>query len=362
MQAKSINLALQGGGAHGAFAWGVIDRLLDEHWLRIEGISGASAGAMNGAALKAGLALGRGKAGRMAARENLDMLWSQVGQMPDNRMIRWLQMALPMPARLGRWAEMFSPAAWLDQLTRVFSPYDYGPLYVNPLASVLRALPHPDFACEAGPQLFISATNVRTGRIRIFTGSEATPEAVMASACLPDLFRAIEITDPDTGVTDAYWDGGYTGNPALFPLYAPELPRDIVIVNINPLLRDIVPETPLDIANRVNEISFNSALMSELRAVNFVKRLFAEDRLRNRPMKNVLVHMILDDKLMNDLSARSKMLPGAGLLARMKAAGQAAADDFLSRHAGALNERDTVDLSSLFTVPGLVPLDVAAAE
>lgn len=236
----------------------------------------------------------------------------------------------------------------------MLSPYDYGPFYSNPLAPVLRGLPYPDFANTRGPRLFVSATNVQTGRIRVFTNHRATVEAVLASACLPRVFRAVEILDPDTGHVEAYWDGGFTGNPALFPLYDPALPRDIVIVNINPLIREGIPRSPVEISDRENEISFNSALMSELRAIRFVKRLYAEGRLENRPMKNPLMHMILDDKLMNDLNARSKVMPRPGLIASMKEAGQAAADSFLDQHADALNREDTVDLSVLLAGSGIV--------
>lgn len=353
MKRKAINLALQGGGAHGAFSWGVLDRLLDEDWLEIAAISGTSAGALNGAALKAGLGRAKGKVGRRAAQENLDHLWSEIGGMSDNRLITWVYSMVPMPRGWQRMTEIFSPMAWLEGLTRLFSPYDYGPLYVNPLGPLLRNLPHPDFTNPRGPELFIAASNVRSGRIRVFTGQAATREAVMASACLPTLFRAVEIRDPETGQMDAYWDGGYTGNPALFPLFRADLPRDIVIVNINPLMRDGVPKTPAEIANRVNEVSFNSSLMSELRAINFVKKLHAEGRLGDRAMKDPLMHMILDDDLMNELSARSKTMPAPGMLARMKEAGQRAADGFLEAHADALNKTDTVELSELLKDSGI---------
>ncbi|MCQ0969880.1 patatin-like phospholipase family protein [Paracoccus sp. TK19116] len=348
MEEKRINLALQGGGAHGAFAWGVLDRLLDERWLRIDGISGTSAGALNGAALKAGLAIG-GIPGRLAARDNLDHIWAEVGRVSDNRMVRWMHSLMPVPRGLDRLTELFSPFAWMDGLTRIFSPYDYGPLYSNPLDPILRALPHPRFAASRGPRFFVTATNVRTGRVRIFANDEITCEALLASACLPTLFRAVETDDPATGKREAYWDGGYSGNPALFPLFDQDLPRDIVIVNINPMMRSEVPKTPADIQDRMNEISFNSSLLRELRAINFVKRLYAEDRLQGRPMKNVLVHMILDDTLMNSLTARTKLMPDPGLLSRMKAAGQAAAEQFLTDHADALNDHDTVDLPSMFS-------------
>lgn len=348
MKEKNINLALQGGGAHGAFAWGVVDRLLEERWLNISAITGTSAGALNGAALKAGLSRHSGVRGKQAARKNLDYLWGEIGEISDNRLVRWMHSLLPIPRGFQRVTEMFSPYAWMEAMTRLFSPYDYGPFYVNPLASVLRELPYPNFSNEQGPELFIAATNVRTGRIRIFTGMHATPDAVMASACLPNLFRAVEIKNPETGEIEAFWDGGFTGNPALFPLYRNHLPRDIVIVNINPLMRNQLPRTPAEISDRVNEVSFNSSLLADLRAINFVKKLHAEERLNERAMKNPLIHMILDDMLMNDLSARSKVMPEPGMLLRMKQAGQVAADSFLQEHADALNNRDTVDLSALF--------------
>ncbi|MDB6178005.1 patatin-like phospholipase family protein [Paracoccus sp. Z330] len=354
MQEKQINLALQGGGAHGAFAWGVLDRLLDESWLRFSAISGTSAGALNGAAIKAGMARHNGVQGRRAAQRNLDCLWGEVGQLSDNRMVRWMHSLVPMPRSMHRLTEMFSPAAWLDGLSRIFSPYDYGPFYSNPLGAVLRELPYPGFDGDSGPELFVAATNVRSGRIRVFTGRRVTVDAVLASACLPTLFRAVEIPDPATGRVEAFWDGGFTGNPALFPLYARHLPRDIVIVNINPLMRDGIPKTPVEISDRVNEVSFNSSLMSELRAINFVKRLHGENRLQDKAMKDPLIHMILDDLLMNDLNARSKMMPAPGLLERMKRAGQAAADRFLEDHADALNRHDTVDLPELLTGSGIV--------
>lgn len=354
MEIKRINLALQGGGAHGAFTWGVLDRLLEEEWLEFAAISGTSAGALNGAALKAGLAAGKGLAGRRAARENLDALWMQVGSKSDNRVVRWTQSVMPMSRGMQRWTEMVSPAAWMDNLTRLFSPYDYGPFYINPLESLLRDLPWADFTCDRGPDLYVAATNVRTGRIKVFTGGQATVDAVMASACLPTLFRAVEIHDSDTGRIEAYWDGGYAGNPALFPLYRASLPRDILIVAINPLMREVLPRTPVEISDRVNEVSFNSSLMNQLRAINFVKRLFAQGKMDGDAMKNVLIHLIDDDKLMTDLSARSKLMPRPGLLAAMKAAGQQAADTFLSDHADKLNRADSFDLAALFPAQRVV--------
>ena len=348
MAKRRINLALQGGGAHGAFAWGVLDRLLAEPEIEISGISGTSAGALNGAAVAAGLACGPGRHGRDAARENLAHVWHHVGHVSDNSMVRWLYSMFPIPRSWQRLTEMFSPVVWLESLTRVFSPYDSGPFYTNPLTAILREMPHPQLGRDTGPAFFVSATNVRTGLIRVFGGAEVTVDSILASACLPELFRAVEIDDPKTGRREAYWDGGYSGNPALFPLYRPDLPRDIVIVNINPMLRDALPKTPAAIQDRVNEISFNASLLAELRAINFVKRLHAEDRLTGRPMKNVLLHAIMDEELMNSLSASTKLLPKPGLLESMRAAGVAAADRFLETDAKDIGIRDSYDVSQLF--------------
>ena len=347
--AKPINLALQGGGAHGAFAWGVLDRLLEGDEIEIAGISGTSAGALNGAAVAAGLASRRGKAGRKAARENLDHVWAEVGQFSDNRMVRWLASMVPIPRGMQRWTEMLSPFAWMEGVSRIFSPYDSGPFYTNPLGGIIRDMPHklrPER--KAGPQFFVTATNVRTGRVRIFSDGEVTPDAVMASGCLPTLFRAVEIDDPATGRNEAYWDGGYSGNPALFPLFTPALPKDIVIVTINPMERESIPRTPIEIQDRINEISFNSSLLRELRAIQFMKRLSAEGRLTDRGMKEPLIHLISDDRLMTSLGSRTKLMPGPGLLEKMKDAGRAAAERFLAEDYDRLGRTDTVDLPRLY--------------
>ena len=348
MEIRSINLALQGGGAHGAFTWGVIDRLLDEPWLEIAAISGTSAGALNGAALQAGLAVGEGRAGRDAARENLKHVWSEIGQVSDSTMVRWLHSIFPTPRRLERLTEAFSPTALFSNLTQLISPYDYGPFYRNPLGAILRSMPYPTLGTTSRARLFVNATNVRTGQPRVFGDEEVTVDTVMASACLPTVYRAVKVYDTMTQRVEEYWDGGYSGNPSLWPLYTEDLPRDIVIVNINPMRREDIPHSPAEISNRVNEVSFNAALLSELRAINFVKRLHDEGRLDGRVMKNVLVHMILDDALMNDLSARTKMLPDPGMLVRMFDSGRNSADKFLSAHGSDLNKRDSVDLSAMF--------------
>lgn len=348
METKRINLALQGGGAHGAFTWGVLEVFLDQPWLEIAAISGTSAGALNGAALKAGLVRGGARHGRQAAREDLEWLWSQVDEVVDLRLSRWVNALFPHPEAINRWLELVSPTAMMDQFGRLFSPYDYGPFYSNPLARVVERFEYEHVCARKGPAFFVSATNVRTGKIRVFEGEEISTEAILASACLPNMFQAIEIDDPKTGRREAYWDGGFTGNPALFPLYDPKLPRDIVIVNINPLERDGVPRSPGEIEDRINEISFNASLLCDLRAINFVRRLLAQHRVPAGEMKDVLIHMVADDKVMTDLGAQSKLMPGLGTLQRLRKAGQAAAERFLGAHGAKIGQEASVDLGALF--------------
>ncbi len=339
---RRINLALQGGGAHGAYTWGVLDRLLEDDGIEISAISGTSAGALNGAAIKAGLVSG----GPDAARANLDWVWSRVGTLPDLRMVTW--MSLFTPTQIARALE-FSPAfAAIDMSARVFSPYDYGAAYRNPLEEVVTHMRFDEVCSPDGPAFHICATNVRSGKIRVFTGDEITPDAILASACLPTLFRAVEIPDPATMRVEAYWDGGYTGNPALFPLYAAELPADIVIVNINPLYREELPTSVNQIQNRINEIGFNTSLLRELRAIDFVQRLIETGAVREGSMKKVLVHMISDDALMNELSVATKLIPLPSIIATLKAAGRAAADAFLEDHRADIGVRGTVDLRGMF--------------
>ena len=334
---RRVSLALQGGGAHGAFTWGVLDRLLEEEELEIAGISGTSAGALNGAALKAGLIAG----GRGAARKRLDRLWEHVGEIGDFRMLPWIAPFLPA-IRFWQTASAaflpFSPQAIAAQL---YSPNAMGAGWTNPLEPVVRDLDFTQVCASEGPRLFVSATNVRTGKIKVFEGQDIGPEAILASACLPTVFQTVEIGD------EAYWDGGYTGNPALFPLYEPDLPDDILVVSINPLRRDDLPETALEIQNRINEISFNASLLGELRAINFVRRLIAEGRMERGRMKAVNVHLIADDGLMNSLSADSKLSPTPLLLGRLKAAGRAAAEQFLLDGGARIGSEAGLDLAAM---------------
>lgn len=333
-----INLALQGGGAHGAFTWGVLDRLLRDEDIEIAAISGTSAGALNAAALKAGIIEG----GREGARENLEWLWLRVMALGDMRLADWISTVSPAPRFLSQAIELSLPYSFADAATRVFSPYNYGPLYQNPLRRIARRF-HYDAVCAPDdPRLFICATNVRTGKVRVFQGEEITTDSILASACLPTIFQAVEIDG------EAYWDGGYTGNPALFPLFEPDLPDDIVIVNINPLFREDVPKDAPAILNRINEVSFNSSLLRELRAINFVRRLIDEGKVAKGAMKRVLVHMIADDALMNDLSVASKLVPTPGVIYALREAGESAADAFLTEHKAKIGVEGSCDLREMY--------------
>jgi NTE family protein len=336
--ATKISLALQGGGAHGAFTWGVLDRLLEDETLEIAAISGTSAGALNAAALKSGMIAG----GRSGAKASLSRLWRDVARLADLRIPGWMQPFAPGFQALGQIALSVMPFSPPGMAAQVYTPYAWGPSWRNPLETVVRRMDFSRVCSTVGPRLFIGATRVETGRIRIFSGDEITPEALMASACLPTVFQAVEIGG------HAYWDGGYSGNPALFPLYQADLPDDVLIVSINPLRREGVPKTPLDIQNRINEISFNAALLGELRSVHFVRRLIREGRLERGTMKDVRIHLVSDDALMTEMTGATKLSPSPQLFARLRAAGHAAADGFLTDHRSKLGNEASLDLSALF--------------
>jgi len=339
-----INLALQGGGAHGAFTWGVLDRILEDTDIEIAAITGTSAGALNGAAVKSGLV----RNGREGARESLDWLWTQVARLDELSIPKWMQAWLPTPGTISNSIE-YSPGFLMsDTFSRMMSPYAWGPFYDNPLEKIVDQLDFDTVCTTKGPQLYVCATNVRDGKVRVFEGDWISTQSILASACLPTLFKAVEVTDPQTGEVEAFWDGGYTGNPALFPLYHNDLPKDVLIININPLHRDTVPKMPNEIQNRINEISFNSSLLRELRAIEFVQRLVSEGTVADGAMKKMRVHMIADDQLMNDLSVATKMVPVPSVIAALKAAGRQAADTFLSQHKADLGTRQTVDLVEMF--------------
>lgn len=347
MKPVRINLALQGGGAHGAFTWGVLDRLLDEAHIEVEGITATSAGAMNAAVFKAGLIAG----GRKGARKALETFWNNLsgtGSFVPEPLRDWFATMAPPLSVVSDLARL-SPAYQMgDILARSFSPYDTNPLDYHPLRSVIDAL---DFECvcsDQGPALFIAATNVRSGKVRVFQGDEIDTDAILASACLPTLYQAVEKFDPQTGRVEAFWDGGYMGNPALFPLFHNTTSRDILIVNINPLSRPDIPRTAQDIENRVNEISFNASLLGELRAIDFVRRLIADGHMSADKMKSLNIHSIADDETMRQLGVATKLSPTPSLLGHLHRAGVNAADAFIRNDGAKIGAESSCDIRQLF--------------
>ena len=341
-RSKTINLALQGGGAHGAFTWGVLDRLLDETRVNIEGISGTSAGAMNAAMLKTGYL----EDGNEGARRQLDRFWGVVrdnARKNVNPFSDWLNGFSPEAAQIAD--DLYrAPGRHLqDMVQRTLSPREWNPLKFNQLRDVLEELVDLKKVCmTCPPHLFVCATNVRSGKIRVFSDADLSIDAILASACLPMLFEAVEIDG------EHFWDGGYMGNPALFPLFDGCDSRDIVIVHVNPIERPEIPKTAREILNRVNEISFNSSLLRELRAINLVHKLIANDHLRPGEMKDILIHSIRDDDTMNHLDISTKLSPTPELLDHLKARGRATADAFLTTHWDKLGNEGSVDLTAMF--------------
>ncbi|HEY6259010.1 MAG TPA: patatin-like phospholipase family protein [Xanthobacteraceae bacterium] len=335
---KKINLALQGGGAHGAFTWGVLDSLLADPRIEIEGISGASAGAINAAVLADGLRRG----GTAEARKRLAEIWRGVssnGELPEleRTVVDRLLAFFPYDG---------SPAqAWLDALSRLWSPYDFNPLNINPLKDTIeRFVDFDALRSTASPKLFVSATNVFTGRLRIFPREKITAAVVMASAALPMVFQAVEID----GIP--YWDGGYMGNPAIFPFFRTTDTEDVVIVSINPLERRMTPRTQNEIMNRINEITFNSSLIAEYRAIDFVTRLIDQGRLPRGQgageYRRINVHRIALDSAFKQLTADSKLDSDFAFFELLRNGGQRAGNEFLRQHFDDLGVRSTVDLAA----------------
>ena len=350
----TVNLALQGGGAHGAFTWGALDRFLEEAGIEIEGITATSAGAMNAIAVKHGWV----ENGRDGAREWLERFWLRVAGLDGivgEAALDWLRHAWPSPALTSRLLE-FNPAVVVsDAVTRVLSPYQFNPTNFHPLRDIVEEMADTGCAASAlGPRLFVSATNVRDGRPRIFQGDEITADAILASACLPTLYQAIEIDDPKTGRREAYWDGGYMGNPALYPLHYHTKAADIVIVHINPLYREELPRTAGEIVSRINEITFNASLLRELRGIEFVNRLIDDGTIAEGRMKRNFVHSVSDDPLMNQLGLVTKMAISRTLLLQLRDAGRAAMDRFLAEHRANLGRRSSIDLQRVVTSPGSI--------
>jgi NTE family protein len=328
-----IDLALQGGGSHGAFTWGVLDRLLTEPWLQIEAISGTSAGAMNAAVLADGWTAG----GAAGARAALDAYWDRVAQAAIFSPLQ----RTPLDRMLGRWTLDHSPVfVGLDLMARVFSPYNLNPRGFNPLESILNESIDFKRLARSPIKLFVTATNVRTGRGRIFRNAEITPDVLLASACLPTMFQAVEIDG------EAYWDGGYAGNPTITPLVRESRAQDTILVQINPRERPGTPRTASEILNRLNEVSFNATLMKELRMIALLRQVADPGSGEGARWANMRTHRIMTD-MMTDLGYSSKLNAERAFLDMLRAEGQRAAGAFLDAHADDLGVRSTADLDAL---------------
>lgn len=334
-----MSLALQGGGPHGAFVWGVLDRLLQDDRLTIEAISATSAGAMNGALLASGMIEG----GVDVARAKLGEFWRELSRMETLFSFAW--------SGLDQWARalglppQYQPShAAIHAMTHTLSPQLINPFNFNPLKLLL--LRFVDFARLNGSpeaiQLFLNATNVRTGKIKVFQTPSITVDAVLASACLPPYFQAVEIDG------EHYWDGGYLGNPAIYPLIYRRGCQDVIVVQVAPIRRDELPRTAADVMHRINEISFNSSLMREMRAVAFTTRLIDDGELDGTKHGRMFMHWIGNDALMAKLDSMTQYHADWGVLRRLHEEGRETAGKWLDHNLEHIGSRSTIDVSEMF--------------
>lgn len=335
---KTVNFALQGGGAHGAFVWGVLDQVLEDGRLAIEAISATSAGAMIAVAMASGMAHG----GAEAARESLHAFWYEVSRM---------DMAYDLMSPLNQWIQAlrlppeYHPVhAVIHTLTHTLPPGLLNPFHFNPLRALLQRVVDFDLlnSSPEAPQLFLNATNVRTGKIKVFQSPLLTAETVLASACLPPYFQAVEIDG------EHYWDGGYLGNPAIYPLIYRKGSHDVIIVQVTAIRRDELPTSAADVLHRINEISFNSSLMREMRAIAFATRLIDDGELDSDRHSRMYMHWIGNDQLMSQLGTATQFHPEWNLLCRLRDEGREAARSWLARHFDQIGKSSTVDLADMF--------------
>ncbi len=333
---KKINLALQGGGAHGAYTWGVLDRLLEEKDLIIEGISGTSAGAMNAAMLVNGYTQG----GNEGAKKCLETFWRRISEVAVFSPLH----KSPLERMLTGWNMDMSPAYhWLDLMSRIFSPYETNPLNINPMRIIIdEMLDHEAVQACSIIKLFIAATHVASGQARVFECHEINTDVLLASACIPFMFQAVEIHGQH------YWDGGYMGNPSIWPLIYNCQSEDVVLIQINPIHENEMPRTANEIINRMNEISFNSSLVAEMRAINFVSKLLQEGSLDRKKYKDMRMHLIYSADHMHHLNASSKMNADWDFFLYLKAIGRKTAEDWIRENWKNVGTRSTVDIYEKF--------------
>jgi NTE family protein len=333
---KKLNLALQGGGAHGAYTWGVLDRLLEEKDFVIEGISGTSAGAMNAAMLVNGYM----KNGAEGAKECLHDFWKKISELSALSPLH----KSPLERMLTGWNMDASPAYhWFDLMSRMFSPYELNPLNYNPMRGVIEEMLDPNTLKSCSIiKLFITATHVASGQARVFGCDEITPDVLLASACIPSMFQAVEIDG------EHYWDGGYMGNPAIWPLIYNCQSEDVVLVQINPIHDDKLPATANEIINRLNEISFNSSLIAEMRAIDFVSKLLKDGQLDKKRYKDMRMHLIYASDPMHKLNASSKMNADWDFFVYLKQIGRDTAEAWLKTDWPQVGKKSTLDIREKF--------------
>lgn len=334
---KKLNLALQGGGAHGAYTWGVLDRLLEEEDIVIDSISGTSAGAMNAVALADGYLSG----GREGAKQKLAQFWGAISQAggvfnPTNaNEIERFSNGWNIDGTLGY--------TWFDMLTRMFSPYQFNPLNINPLQQILDGMIDWKRLQKGGDiHLFLTATSVHSGQARVFSCHEITQNVVLASSCIPFFFQAVMIDG------EPYWDGGYMGNPSLWPLIYKSKTNDVLLVQINPIMRDGTPDTANEIINRLNEITFNSSLIAEMRAIHFVSKLIKDKHLKTQKYRDVRMHVIESPDAGFGLNASSKVNTDWRFLSFLHEVGRQAADDWIKTNKRHIGLRSSIDISTMF--------------
>lgn len=348
---KKINLALQGGGSHGAFTWGVLDALLEDGRFDIEGISATSAGSMNAVVMAAGYI----KGGVEGARTYLKQFWREVSDAgavfcpvsnlaADNPFSSFIPKWMT-PDWLGMGMNLGGENPAMQMMTALaqnISPYQFNPLNLNPLRDILDEMVDFDaLRRNKDFKLFITATNVRTGGSRIFTSSELTRDMVLASAALPNVFQAVEIDG------EAYWDGGYVGNPSLWPLFYETDGIDLVIVHVNSIVQNTLPKDAMNIEDRVNEITFNSAMLKEMRAIGFVQKLLQRDMLKpeyRNKYRDVLMHAIRADSVMRDFSMATKLDTSWPLLTRLFDAGRKTAKSWAEENFDKIGKMSSIDL------------------
>src|ERR1700749_2359357 len=328
-----VDLALQGGGSHGAFTWGVLDRLLEERWLTIDGVSGTSAGAMNAAVMAYGHKVG----GAAGAREALGAFWRRVS---DAARFSPFQRG-PLDVLLGRWTLDSSPNyVAMDLMSRMLSPYDLNPMGKNPLRAILAETIDFERLARAPMKLFITAPNVRTGRGHVFKNNAVTPDVLLASACLPTMFQAVEIDG------EPYWDGGYFGNPTIPPLIRECKSQDTILVQINPVERERSPRSASEILNRLNEVSFNAVLLKELRMIALLRQVADPGISEGSLWAGMRVHRVASE-ILTELGASSKLNAEWEFFSLLHDEGRRSAQVFLENHASDLGHRSTLDLDAL---------------